>query len=148
MPHNWINLLWLCLIQSKYWELLGNLIMYKGCILELIFLPVPNCFILTNLNEWLWYAGTQEAFWFQLRWQDRWQLVSGNSPFFLQHLPDYKGWGCVNPSWRPFFGPEDTLQAQPPLPILLETWWAQEPDRCERWTLTADLLCWFCGYEQ
>lgn len=57
VPHNWINLLWLCVIESKYWELLSYLIMYKGCILELIFLPVLNCFILINLNKRFWCPG-------------------------------------------------------------------------------------------
>lgn len=32
----------------------SNLIVCKGYILELIFLSVPNWFILTNLNKWSW----------------------------------------------------------------------------------------------
>lgn len=52
-----IELIWFdCFWYTTDWELPDNLIMCKGCILELIFLSVPNWFTLTNLNKWSWYS--------------------------------------------------------------------------------------------
>lgn len=118
VPHNWINLLWLCVIESKYWELLSYLIMYKGCILELIFLPVLNCFILINVNKPFWCPG-------RLRRNSNFSWDTGQmGAGFWQHplaspspclsTPDFQRWGCVSPSPKLFSGLEDTQQAGPP----------------------------------
>lgn len=135
-PHNWITLLWFCLIQSRYWELLDNLIMDKGCALELI-LPVPKCFIPTTWSKWTWcgwelkrnpdFGGVRTGGVF----------VSGSSPLsIISHLTRAP-WDVSLTQRPPHAGLEDALR--PRRLLGEEVWWAGTwPRVCEQgWVLMA-----------
>lgn len=113
-----IELIWFdCFWYTTYWELPDNLIMYKGCILELIFLSVPNWSTLTNLNTWSWYSsGLKENSIFS--WDDRtdrrWCRTTPHcfSTTWLSKMRVCESFPECFLAWR-------TGKSGPPLPVLL-----------------------------